>query len=52
MHEYDYVYARTCTRYIVHCTVGEPVFESFSLSVTVGHTCHNKHIWKVSSQNM
>ena len=31
----------------VHCTVGEPVFESFSLSVTVGHTCHNKHIWKV-----
>ena len=34
------------------CTLGEPVFESFSLSVTVGHTCHNKHIWKVSSQNM
>ena len=31
------------------CTLGEPVFESFSLSVTVGHTCHNKYIWKVSS---
>ena len=30
----------------VQCTVGEPVFESFSLSVTVSHTCHNKHIWK------
>ena len=38
--------------YNVQCTLGEPVFESFSLSVTVGHTYHNKHIWKVSSQNM
>ena len=36
----------------VQFTFGEPVFESLSLSVTVGHTCHNKHIWKVSSQNM
>ena len=38
--------------YKVHCTLGKPVFESFSISVTVGHKCHNKHIWKVSSQNM
>ena len=44
---YLYLYVHS-----IHCTVGEPLFESFSLSDTVGHTCHNKHIWKVSSQNM
>ena len=36
---------------ILNVQLGSP-FLKVSLSVTVGHTCHNKHIWKVSSQNM
>ena len=34
------------------CTVGKAVFESFSISLKVGHKCHNKHIYEVSSNNI
>ena len=36
----------------VHCTLGEPVFERFAISLTVCHKFHNKHIYEVSSTNI
>ena len=34
----------------IKSTLREPVFESFAISLTVCHKCHNEYIYEVSSK--